>query len=177
VQHSRRFLEVKAISRKMHSLKLVIIYLLGLMSTLVALLFSFWGGLLPFWVETHKQFFFCALAGGIGGGVYCLRGVYLNACVRKDWDPSWLPWYYIRPFVSLVCGGISCLFLKAGLLVLESSPKQGSTDLGFIALAFIAGFNVDKFISKIEDISQATWGIEKSKASKLKSPSSEPDQP
>ena len=68
----------------------------------------------------------------------------------------------------MVCGGVSCLFLKAGLLVLESAQKEPSTDLGFYALAFVAGLNVDKFIAKIEDIAQAVWGIEKSRVSKDK---------
>jgi hypothetical protein len=63
----------------------------------------------------------------------------------------------------LACGGISFLFLKAGLLLLESNQNADSTDLGFYALAFVAGLNVDKFITKIEDIAQATWGIEKSR--------------
>ena len=36
--------------------------------------------------------------------------------------------------------------------------------MGFYALAFVAGMNVDKFVAKIEDIAQATWGIEKSRA-------------
>jgi len=104
------------------------------------------------------------ISGGFGGCVYCLRGVYLNACVHKRWDPDWQPWYYIRPFVSMICGAASYLFLRAGLLVLDSTQKQGASDLGFLSLAFIAGMNVDKFIAKIEDIAQATWGIEKSRA-------------
>lgn len=109
-----------------------------------------------------------ALAGGIGGGIYCLRAVYLNACVRKDWQVTWAPWYVIRPFVSVLCGGVSYAFLKAGLLVLESGTRSDSSELGFYALAFIAGLNVDKFIGKIEDVAQAVWGIEKSRASKTK---------
>jgi hypothetical protein len=32
-------------------------------------------------------------------------------------------------------------------------------------LAFIAGFNVDKFLAKIEDVARAVWGIEKTRAS------------
>jgi hypothetical protein len=38
--------------------------------------------------------------------------------------------------------------------------------LGFYVLAFIAGLNVDKFLSKIEEIAQTTWGIEKSRAAR-----------
>ena len=105
----------------------------------------------------------------MGGCIYCLRAIYLNACVRKQWDSEWKPWYYIRPIVSISCGGVSYLFLRAGLLILESGTHNDSTDLGFYALAFIAGLNVDKFISKIEDIAQAVWGIEKSRTSSGKS--------
>ena len=108
----------------------------------------------------------CALVGGLGGSIYCLRGIYLNACVRKNWDNEWLPWYFIRPVVSHLCGAISFLFLKAGMLLLEATQTTTPTDLGFLALAFIAGLNVDKFISKIEDVAQATWGIEKSRTAK-----------
>ncbi len=33
--------------------------------------------------------------------------------------------------------------------------------MGFFALAFIAGFNVDKFVAKIEEVAKAVWGIGK----------------
>jgi hypothetical protein len=117
-------------------------------------------------LETYELLITCIMLGGLGGLVYCLRGVYLNACVKGQWSPQWEPWYYIRPIVSLVCGGVSYLFLKAGLLLLEASSMETSSNLGFMALAFIAGLNVDKFISKIEEIAQASWGIDKSRASK-----------
>lgn len=108
----------------------------------------------------------CACLGGVGGALYCLRGVYLNASVRKQWDSSWYPWYFIRPIVSHICGAVSFIFLKAGLLLLEARPGDNSSDLGFFALAIIAGLNVDKFVSKVEDIAQATWGIEKSRTAR-----------
>lgn len=122
--------------------------------------------LLPLWWYRIGLIAPCALIGGLGGTIYCLRGVYLNACVHKTWSETWFPWYFIRPFVSHLCGAISYLFLKAGLILLEARQTSGSTELGFLCLAFIAGLNVDKFISKIEDIAQATWGIEKSRAAK-----------
>ena len=105
----------------------------------------------------------CGLSGGIGGVTYCLRGIYLNACVFDRWNDSWLPWYFIRPVVSFVCGVVSWVFLKAGLIVLEAKQLENPTNLAFIALAFIAGLNVDKFVEKIEDIAQVTWGIKKSR--------------
>jgi hypothetical protein len=110
----------------------------------------------------------CAFIGGLGGALYCLRGVYLNASAFKTWDDAWAPWYYIRPIVSHFCGAVSYVFLKAGLLLLEAKNADNATNLGFLALAFIAGLNVDKFIAKIEDLAQATWGIEKSRTAQRK---------
>jgi len=105
----------------------------------------------------------CAIAGGFGGLTYCLRGVYLNASVRKSWDPAWVPWYFIRPFVSMIVGAVSYVFLKAGLFVLQSEHQPNASAIGFLALAFIAGLNVDRFITKLEDLAQASWGIRPSR--------------
>ena len=119
-------------------------------------------------IEAYRVGLTCATIGGLGGCLYCLRGVYLNAAVRNQWSSQWHVWYFLRPIVSAGCGGVSYLFLRAGLLVLESGTKSDASELGFYALAFIAGFNVDKFIKKLEDISEAVWGIEKSRASSSK---------
>lgn len=145
-------------------MKLIIAYLMliaGIDVTLIAVSHSTCA---PQFLRDNEIIVLCALAGGIGGVVYCLRGVYLNACVRKAWDNEWWPWYFIRPVVSHLCGAVSFLFLRAGLVLLEAAQKHESTKLGYLALAFVAGLNVDKFIAKIEDIAQATWGIEKSRA-------------
>ena len=146
-------------------MKKIICFLFMFLAALLASGVELISSPLPAWVTAIQLPVACALCGGVGGVVYTLRAVYLNACVYKRWDVAWEPWYYIRPFVSLVCGAVSWVFLKAGLLLLEADKTDGS-DLGFYALAFIAGLNVDKFISKIEDIAQAAWGIEKSRAGK-----------
>lgn len=148
-------------------MKIVSAYLIILLLAILVLFVAFLQNMLPPWVYKIELLFQCILVGGVGGVFYCLRGIYLNACVRKNWDTDWLPWYYIRPLVSLLGGGVSYLFLKAGLIVLESSQNSSSTNLGFLALAFIAGLNVDKFISKIEEIAQGTWGIDKSRTANL----------
>ncbi|MCY1311107.1 hypothetical protein D9M70_613740 [compost metagenome] len=88
----------------------------------------------------------------------------MNKCVHKRWDPDWHAWYFLRPIASTVSGAISYLFLKAGLLVLESSANAGASEIGFFALAFIAGLNVDKFVAKIEEVAKAVWGIEKTRS-------------
>ncbi|MBI5867237.1 MAG: hypothetical protein HZB43_02935 [candidate division Zixibacteria bacterium] len=147
-------------------MKKIVVYLALIAVADIALLGAGKIGFLPQWWNDLGLMLPCALVGGVGGVVYCLRGVYLNASVRKAWDDEWQPWYYIRPVVSHLCGAVSFLFLRAGLLLLEAQPKMPATDLGFLALAFIAGLNVDKFITKIEDIAQATWGIERSRTAR-----------
>lgn len=117
-------------------------------------------------VDDMKVVSICVLFGGLGGVTYCLRGVYLNACVRKQWDVSWLPWYLLRPVVSLVLGGVSFLFVKSGLLLLGASQDQTGSQLGVLAMSFIAGLNVDRFLAKIEDIGSTVWGVEPSRQSK-----------
>ena len=109
---------------------------------------------------------YCGLWGGGGGITYCLRGIYLNACVYNRWSEIWLPWYFIRPIVSFICGVVSWLFLKAGLIILEAQQSASPSNLAFYALAFVAGLNVDKFLEKVEDITQTTWGIKKSRTAK-----------
>jgi len=109
---------------------------------------------------------YCGIFGGVGGVTYCLRGIYLNACVRNQWSEVWIPWYIIRPIVSFLCGVVSYLFLKAGLIILESHQTESPTNFALYALAFVAGLNVDKFIERIEDIAQITWGIKRSRTGK-----------
>ncbi|MDR6496382.1 hypothetical protein J2797_006309, partial [Paraburkholderia terricola] len=81
---------------------------------------------------------------------------------------QWLPWYFIRPVVSLILGGVSYLFIQSGLLLLGASHDAGSgqNQLGIWAMTFLAGLNVDKFLTKIEAVGQSVWGIELSRQSK-----------
>ena len=128
-------------------------------------------------LESYQTALYAIIAGGVGGTIYCFRGVYLNACVHKNWDKVWYPWYFIRPIISLICGGVSFVFLKAGLLILESQAKAESSHVAFYAIAFIAGYNVDKFLSKVEDIAKTTWGIDKSRTSSSSSNITSTNQP
>jgi DMSO reductase anchor subunit len=103
----------------------------------------------------------CALIGLLGGVLYCLRGIYVNRSV-KGWDSNWHVWYYLRPLTSAISGFVSYVILIAGLLTLDA--EQGDTEFGFYAFAFIAGYNVDKFLQKLEDVAKTIWGIDKSRS-------------
>jgi hypothetical protein len=102
---------------------------------------------------------YCFLFGSIGGIVQCFRGYYLHTALFKDWDDDWNVWYYLRPIVSGILGFISLVFIKAGLFVFSS--EGGSNLMAYLAIAFIAGYNVQNFLNKLEEVSKTTLGIHK----------------
>lgn len=116
------------------------------------------------WVNLNfpglEIYVYCSLLGVIGGVVQCLRGVYLHI---KNWDDSWNIWYYVRPVVSGIFGFISLILIKAGLLVFQAQSTDVNTNaiMAYYAIAFIAGYNVQNFITKLEEISKTVLGIEK----------------
>ena len=118
--------------------------------------------------EIHYIWMDVSLFGLIGGCIYCIRSLYLQYCVKKEWDNRWVIWHIIRPFVSTLCGAISLLFVKAGLLLFEASSVETQNHYGIYALAFIAGLNVDNFIKKIESIFKEIAGIQESRTSREK---------
>ena len=149
----------------MISIVVVVIYLLlflGILAWIASLSIQ---GLIPSWLEGITEIINCALAGALGGIIYCIRAVYLNRCVYNRWSSDWSTWYFLRPIVSLLVGGVSYIFLKAGLFAFGHKTQEIEHPFGFLSLAFIAGLNVDKFVKKMEQIAQATWGIEQSRTS------------
>ncbi|RYY02149.1 MAG: hypothetical protein EOO53_14025 [Gammaproteobacteria bacterium] len=157
-------------------LALILIYLFTMLLGSVVAITGISLEFLPAPYNSLKVPLMCVAVACIGGCVYCLRAMYLNKCVYKRWDPAWHIWYFLRPVTSIVSGGVSYLFLSAGLLILESKSNSDSSEIGFLALAFVAGYNVDKFFVKIEDIAKTIWGIENSSAPKptISSPDTQP---
>ena len=146
-------------------MKKIIFYLIGWLVVAVCSLFIHQLLVFPQWYLDNIIFARCASFGLIGGVIYCLRGVYVNRCVKGSWDSNWEAWYYLRPITSGISGFISLVFLKAGLLVLEADQSPEAISYGYLAIAFIAGYNVDNFMKKIESIAKTLWGINKSRAS------------
>ena len=123
-------------------------------------------GYYPEYFTVHHTAINCVLIATLGGNLYCIRAVYLNKCVKGNWDENWELWYYLRPLASALSGFIAFIFLKAGLIVLEAEQSSDAGFFGFLAFAFIAGLNVDKFFAKLEDTAKSMFGIEKSRAGK-----------
>lgn len=151
---------------KITSIVLITIYnsLLAISSLIFALMlldnyFSFSNSQIKLWL-------LCSVFGSAGGATYCLRGIYLNYSVRNNWELQWIPWYFIRPIVSLITGFFSFLFIKAFLLLLETEQSKESTYVAYYLLSFIAGLNVDNFVKRIEEIGKLIWSIEPSRISR-----------
>ena len=143
----------------------ILFYLISIM--IVCLCLSLLPSLctMPQWYQSNLLLIKCSLIGCIGGILYCIRGIYLNKCVRKQWDIDWHIWYYLRPLASCITGVISAIFLKAVLLVLDTNTTSDSSIYGYLAIAFIAGYNVDNFMKKLEEIALSIWGIKKTNSS------------
>lgn len=110
---------------------------------------------------------YCLFFGVCGGIIHCLRGYYLHSAVHKDWDDRWNAWYYIRPLVGGMLGIVSFVFIKAGLLVFSLNTAAGSQEgnsLAYCAVAFLAGYNAQNFLAKLEEISEASLGVHKNKS-------------
>lgn len=147
-------------------MKKVIFYLVLLIAVLLYLWIELLTSGLPTPLLGHELAIQCVMLGSLGGILYCLRAVYLNRCVKSKWDENWEVWYYLRPLTSSISGLVSFLFLKAGLIALDAEQATNSGDFGYLTFAFIAGLNVDKFVSKIEEIAKSIFGIDKSRAAK-----------
>ena len=122
-------------------------------------------GNIPFWLEPYQLAIKCILTAALAGVLYCVRAVYLNYCVHKQWDERWEVWYYLRPLASAVTGLVAYIFLKASVVVLEASQSGEAGLYGYMAFSFIAGYNVDRFLKKMEDVAQSKFGVRPSRAS------------
>ena len=131
------------------------------------LLLAVLGYLALFPTETTDTLVFkCGIAGGVGGILYCIRGLYVNVGTKDNWEPRWNLWYIARPVASVVMGTIAYIFIRAGLLVLEATDEPTSSHYGYLALSFLAGLNVDNFVKKFESIAESSFGVGRSRASK-----------
>ena len=153
----------------MRGMKLVISYLFAWIAILATLLFVNLIGLFPAWLAQYALAYQCAIISGIGGMIYCFRGIYTNYCVMgKEWDCTWAVWYYLRPMVSLLMGPIAYIFLNAAGKILDMEKIPGSSPYGFLVVAFIAGYNVDGFLQRVEQVALSAWGVKFSRVSASK---------
>ena len=107
----------------------------------------------------------CCIVGTLGCCLYCLRSLYIHGAVESDWDSKWLSWHLLRPFAASISSLSALVLLKAGLILLnsETSTDEKTTLWGYYFLAFVAGLNIEKFLSKIEEIGETVFGVKASR--------------
>jgi hypothetical protein len=62
-------------------------------------------------------------------------------------------------------GLVAFLFIRAGLVVFGSvdARSAGVSVFGYLAVSFIAGYNVRHFLERLEAVSESSFGIKKKK--------------
>jgi len=59
-------------------------------------------------------------------------------------------------------GTIAYVFIRAGLFIFGAGGELRDWSVyGYLAIGFIAGYNVQRFLEQLEAISEATFGIKK----------------
>ena len=144
------------------SLLIIITYLLMLLALFITLSFLIVYDVICLETLTVEWAVWAALFGLLGGIIHCLRSVYLHYSVHRDWNAErWAVWYFLRPVVSTIMGLVSYVFIKAGLLLLTTDYSDTTTTrIFYLAVAFLAGYNVKNFLERIERISKSILGIE-----------------
>jgi hypothetical protein len=79
-------------------------------------------------------------AAGVGSTIATMMGYLEHACVKKDFDPAFAPWYVGRPIMGLLLGALFYFVLKGGLLATVSgADENGAMALNEYALAGLGG--------------------------------------
>ncbi|RKN79782.1 hypothetical protein [Ulvibacterium marinum] len=141
----------------MKPVNIIGIYLLLAICLLVAL---------PIWIYTCNPFekqllnilVYIACSGGIGGTIYCIRGFYQNLG-NNNFKMNWTWWYVFRPIISAIIGVFAYFMIIGGLMSISNSPdvNYSKSVMFYCAISFLAGFSFNKFVEKIDVISDTLF--------------------
>ena len=104
--------------KKVISFQVLVIFILAFLWALGPL------GWMPAWLADYQLPISCILIAALAGVLYCIRAVYVNYCVNKNWDERWEVWYYLRPLASAITGLAAYVFLKVGIVALGASAGE-----------------------------------------------------
>ena len=143
----------------------LIVFLLALIVIPILLFISNYnsGGYIS---KTIAFLVYIGCAGGLGGITYCMKSYSYNRARKdKDFDLVWTSWYIFRPFLSVVMGVFVYFFIEAGLMG-AGADKGGDILKGikfYLSVAFLAGFFMNEFISKLQEIAKVLFASKKEK--------------
>jgi hypothetical protein len=99
----------------------------------------------------------CAVWGALGGIVAALFGLIWH-WTKRDFDRSYLAWYFLKPVLGLLLGPLVYLFVGAGLTATQSNTANiEKHDLLYLG-AFVVGFGERFFLRLIDRVATAVFG-------------------
>lgn len=139
----------------------LIAFLLVLMIVPILLYMSNYNGG-GYFSTTFTFLVYIGCAGGLGGTTYCMKS-YSYFKVYKGFELVWTSWYIFRPFISIIMGVFVYFFIEAGLMG-AGADKGGDILKGmkfYLSIAFLAGFFMNEFISKLQEIAKILFKSKK----------------
>lgn len=145
---------------------IILAYQVGVLLLVTWLWHRYVGGDSSMWFPIQQLPLQSMLVGAVGGVSYCMRAVYINRCVKNEWNARWWPWYVVRPLLGSIVGVVAFLLISAGLFVFGGVHESSTRSYGILILSWVAGYNVDGFLSRIEKMAQFSWRISPSRLAK-----------
>ena len=104
-------------------------------------------------LDVAKPAIYAFLSGGLGAGVFALRGFYWAAGPqhptkrRFQYDPNFTLWYVARPLMGAVLGAFAYALIRAGVGAFGTASTDGGASAAYFAIAFLAGFSVTEVMT------------------------------
>ena len=106
-----------------------------------------------------------SLAGGLGGALSNLRGVFEYAR-DKSYFPEYLELpFYVRPISGVLCGLFTFFLARFFTIALSSGENLGGGwqtlegMLPYIGIAFLAGFASQEFMERLKETAKSLFGV------------------
>jgi hypothetical protein len=98
-----------------------------------------------------KEVFFYAIAGGLGGTVYCMR-IYYQAIMNKTYDDRNFWYCLMRPIISMICAVFAIFMIDGGIIRLDSTTSNPNQLKLYISISFIVGIVFSRFLDMIDKL-------------------------
>lgn len=106
-----------------------------------------------------------SLAGGLGGALSNLRGVFEHAR-DKSYFPEYLELpFYLRPISGVLCGLFTFFLARFFTISMSSGENLGSGwqslegMMPYIGIAFLAGFASQEFMERLKETAKSLFGV------------------